>query len=83
MMVNISFTLYLKVISSLAFTAIYRFFFFFFFFFCQQMALSAKTYDFGMIISDPRRGCYIVSSMFIFFFLFFVYLLRYTSQYKY
>ena len=32
MMVNISFTLYLKLISSLAFTAIYRFFFFFFFF---------------------------------------------------
>ena len=31
MMVNISFTLYLKVISSLAFTAIYSFFFFFFF----------------------------------------------------
>ena len=41
MIVNISFTLYLKVISSLAFTAIYRFFF------LSTDGAERVTYDFG------------------------------------
>ena len=39
--------------------------------FCFNKQTFARNVAIRYVISDPRRGCYIVSSMFIFFFFFF------------